>query len=422
MEISFGFFNTVKVILNVVSIEKNKMEEYREFAEALMDQLSVEINEEKENSDLASKIDEDSSFNITFNSLEDVSKEIFPEIKQKISNFTGLEVSENTKIEFPELLELKKLKGKRIFTTANAREFVDSLVHAISKEDLGKISSLMRKDKIKYLVYSTYAKNYISKISVTFGDFIDETIYLNKLFFSILPKIKLYNNGPPFESGFDEIKSGYIGAIKMTLLEESIHALQQNLYKNNKEAVMKVNEIYEELAKVILDLDGSTLTKIFDYMNLDPIPDEFPIAKRANLFFMLNPENFILGTLPPDQMATKEGQIDTKLSEMIPELSDIYRRWLKPRQQQYSAMTVIQGMANFVIRNILKDDPDFKNYLSVFKGTDFSAFYAQKNIGINFTETIYSKLGKNSFKKLIDNPPDTLELKDSQLYLDRIQQ
>ncbi len=55
MEISFGLFNTVKVILNVVSIEKNKMEEYREFAEALMDQLSVEINEEKENSDLASK-------------------------------------------------------------------------------------------------------------------------------------------------------------------------------------------------------------------------------------------------------------------------------------------------------------------------------------------------------------------------------
>ncbi len=155
-------------------------------------------------------------------------------------------------------------------------------------------------------------------------------------------------------------------------------------------------------------------------MNLEPIPDEFPIAKRANLFFMLNPENFILGTLPPDQMATREGQIDTKLSEMIPQLSDIYRRWLKPRQHQYSAMTVIQGMASVVIRNILKEDPDFKNYLSVFKGTDLSAFHAQKNIGINFTEAIYAKLGKEAFKKLIDDPPNTLELKDSQLYLNRI--
>ena len=398
------------------------MEEYAEFAEALIDQLSVEIKEEKENSELASKIDEDSSFNLTFDSLEDVSKEIFPEIKQKIINFTGLEVSENTNIEFPELLELKKLKGRRIFTTPNAREFVDSLVDAISKEDLGKISSLMRQDKIKYLVYSTYAKNYISKISVTFGDFLDGTIYLNKLFFSILPKIKLYNQGPPFESGFNKIKSSYFGAIKMVLLEESIHAIQKNLYKINKEAIEKVNEIYEELARVILDLDDSTLSKIFDYMNLDPIPDDFPIAKRANLFFMLNPENFILGTLPSDQMATKEGEIDTKLSEMIPELSDIYSRWLKPRQKQYSAMTVIQGMANFLIRNILKDDQDFKNYLSVFKGTDFYTFNSQKNIGIIFVDAIYTKLGSNSFKKLIDDPPDTLELKDPQLYFNRIQQ
>ncbi|MDH3277186.1 MAG: hypothetical protein OEL77_09605 [Nitrosopumilus sp.] len=396
------------------------MEEYSEFAEALIDQLSVEINEEKENTDLALQIDEDSSFNAKFESLEKISTGLFPELKQKIKDFTGLEVPENTNIEFPELLELKKLKGKRIFTTVNAREFVDSLVDAISKEDKGKISSLMREDTIKYLVYSTYAKNYISKISVTFGDFLDDTIYLNKLFFSILPKIKLYNKGPPFESSFNLIKSSYFGAIKMTMLEESIHAIQKSLYQNNKEAVVKVNEIYEELAKVILELDDQTLSKIFEYMNLDPIPDEFPIAKRANLFFILNPENFILGTLPADQMATKEGQIDTKLSEMIPELSDIYKRWLKPRQQQYAAMTVIQGMANVVIKNILKDDEDFKNYLSVFKGTDFDTFQSQKNVGINFTEVIYDKLGRESFRKLVQNPPNTLELKDSQLYLNRI--
>ena len=79
------------------------MTEYNEFAEALIDQLSVEINEEKENLNLASKIDEDSSFNVTFDSLEDVSKEIFSWVKQKIDNFTGLMVPENTKIEFLEL-------------------------------------------------------------------------------------------------------------------------------------------------------------------------------------------------------------------------------------------------------------------------------------------------------------------------------
>ena len=396
------------------------MTEYNEFAEALIDQLSVEINEEKENSDLASKIDEDSSFDVTFDSLEDQSNKIFPWVKQKINDFTGLTVPEDTKIEFPELLELKKLKGRRIFTTDDAREFVDSLVGAISKEDIGKISSLMKQETVKYLVYSTYVKNYFSKISVTFGDYLDKTIYLNKLFFSILPKIKLYRQGPPYGSSYEAIKSSYNGAIKMTMLEESIHAIQQNLYNSNKEAVVNVNAIYEELAKIILDLEDDTLSKIFDYMNLEAIPVEFPIAKRANLFFVLNPENFILGTLPADQMATKEGQIDTKLSEMIPQLSDIYRRWLKPRQQQYSAMTVIQGMASFTIKNILKDDPDFKNYLSMFKGTDWNTFHAQTNIGTQFTDTIYTNLGKKAFKKLIDEPPNTLELKDSQLYLNRI--
>ena len=396
------------------------MVEYDEFAEALIDQLGVEINEEKENLDLASKIDEDSSFDYNFDSLESITEKIFPEIKQKISEFTGLEVPSNTQIKFLELDELKKLKGSRIFTNENARDFVDSLVEAISKEDKGKISSLMREDTIKFLVYSTYAKNYISKISVTFGDYLDDTIFLNKLFLSILPKIKLYKKGEPYESNFKQIESSYFGAVKMALLEESIHAIQKNVHENNKKAVIRVNEIYEDLAKIILELDNFTLSQIFDYMSLEEIPNEFPIAKRANLFFILNPENFILGTLPEDRMATKQGQIDTKLSEMIPELSGIYNKWLKPRQDQYSAMMIIQGMATFVIKKILKDDPDFKNYLTVFKGMDLNSFESQKNLGINFVETIYDNLGTNAFKKIIQNPPDTLEIKDPQLYLDKL--
>ena len=396
------------------------MTEYDEFAEALIDQLAVEINEEKENSSLAAKIDEDSSFKQKFESIEDLGRKLFPLVKQKIKEFTNLDVPENTTIKFPSLTELKKLKGDRIFTTNDSREFTDRLVEAISKEDLGKISSLMKENTVKYLVYSTYAKNYISKISVTFGDFLDDSIYVNKLFLSILPKIKLYNKGPPFEENYDLINSSYIGAVKLTLLEESIHAIQQNLHQRNKEAVRKVNEVYEDLARIILDLDDSTLSEIFEYMNLDPVPDEFPIAKRANLFFVLNPEYFILGSLPPDHMATKEGQIDTKLSQMIPKLEEIYRRWLKPRQDQYAAMTVIQGMAGFVARNILRDDLDFKNYLKIFKGTDLTSFLTQKNLGISFTESIYQKLGKEAFRKLTEEPPSTLELKDSQLYLRRI--
>lgn len=396
------------------------MSEYDEFAEALIDQLSVEINEEKENSSLAQKIDEDTSFTHKFDSVEETSSRVFQLVCQKIVNFTGLTVPENITVQFPGLNELKKLKGKRIFTTNNAREFVDDLVGAIATEDLGKISSLMRQDTQKFLVYSTYAKNYISKISVTFGDFLEDKIYLNNLFLTILPKIKLYNKGSPFEQNYALIKSSFIGAIKMTLLEESVHALQQNLHKKNREAVQKVNEIYEELANIILNLDDTTLSNIFEYMNLDPVPDEFPIAKRANLFFILNPESFILGSLPSDQMATREGQIDPKLSEMVPQLPDIYRRWLKPRQDQYAAMTVIQGMAGFSIKNILKEDVDFKNYLSVFKGMELEDFLAQKNRGVDFVETIYIKLGKSAFKNLVDNPPDTLEIKNPQLYLDRI--
>jgi hypothetical protein len=402
--------------------ERKGMAEFDEFAEALIDQLGVEINEEKENSELASKIDEDPSFNFNFDSLESVTEKIFPEMKQKISEFTGLKVPEDTEIKFPELIELKKLKGSRIFTNDNARQFVDSLVDAISKEDKGKIASLMKEDTVRFLVYSTYAKNYISKISVTFGDYLDNTIFLNKLFLSILPKIKLYKKGEPYESNFEQIKSSYLGAVKMALLEESIHAIQKKVHENNKQAVIRVNEIYEDLAKVILELDDSTLSQIFEYMNLEDVPNEFPIAKRANLFFILNPENFILGTLPEDRMATKQGQIDTKLSEMIPQLSEIYSQWLKPRQDQYSAMMIIQGMANFVIKKTLKGDPDFENYLTVFKGIDWNIFESQKNLGINFVDAIYDNLGVNSFEKIIQNPPDTLEIRDPQLYLEKLSQ
>ena len=54
------------------------IEEFEEFAEALLDQISVEIDEEKEIAKLSEKIDEDKEFPNQFIGLESFSKEIFP--------------------------------------------------------------------------------------------------------------------------------------------------------------------------------------------------------------------------------------------------------------------------------------------------------------------------------------------------------
>jgi len=62
------------------------MEELKEFAEALLDQLSVEINEEKEIAELSSKIAEDSSFTLKFDDLQKVCQEIFPQMAENTQN------------------------------------------------------------------------------------------------------------------------------------------------------------------------------------------------------------------------------------------------------------------------------------------------------------------------------------------------
>ena len=63
------------------------MGELEEFAEALLNQLSVEINEEKVIADLASKIQDDTSFNVKFQDLEQICEEIFPQMAQKVNEF-----------------------------------------------------------------------------------------------------------------------------------------------------------------------------------------------------------------------------------------------------------------------------------------------------------------------------------------------
>jgi hypothetical protein len=397
------------------------MGELEEFAEALLAQLSVEINEEKEIAELVEKISEDTSFNIKFDELEKLCQEIFPQMAKKVEEFFGISIIPGLKLEYLGLKEFKKMKGRKVFASDDARAFVDELFDAVAHQDIGRIAKLIKNDPAKFLVYSTYAKAYISKISTTYGDFLDSAIYLNKFILGSYPQIILYKHGPPFEPKFDSVKSGYNGALKMTILEEQIHSLQQNLHDINKQAVIEVNSINEELAKIILDMDDATADNLTEYLKLQPVPDDFPTAKRANLFFMLNPDNFIVSVLGPDVMTYTKVEIDPKISEMIPQLFNIYQRWLKPIQTHHAAFTVMEGMAEFAVQNILKDDVDFQNYLTTFMGTDFSSYQVRKNMGNDFTKEIYQKYGKDAFKMLIKNPPTTLELKEPQRYLKRVQ-
>jgi len=385
----------------------------------LKGQLSVEIDEEKVIADLEAKIKEDRNFTVEFDGVESVSRGLFPELVQKVNEYMGLEVSEKLSIEYLKLDEFKRLKGKKVFTE-NGRIFVDKLFEAVAKNDLKKISELIKEDTAKFLVYSTYAKSYISKISTTYGDYLDSKIYLNKFILDDYPKIILYKQGPPYQMKSESVKSGYLGALKMTVLEEIIHSVQTNLQKLNMQAVVQVNTINEELAKTILELDEKTVTELTEYLQLQLVPEEFKIAKKANLFFMLNPDNFITNVMGPDVMTYTRVEIDPKISDFIPSLEAIYQRWLKPIQSQHAIFTTMEGMAEFLVQQILKDDTDFQNYLTTFVGTDYSAYSVKKSTGKEFTEYLFNKFGKNTFEKLIIDPPNTKELKNPQLYLNRV--
>ena len=395
------------------------MSEFDEFAEALMGQLSVEIDEEKVIAELAKKIKEDRNFTVKFDDIESVSQKFFADLVQRVNEYMGLEVSKQLSVEYLKLEEFKQLKGRKVFTK-NGREYVDKLFDAVAKNDLETISELIKEDTTKFLVYSTYVKSYISKISTTYGDYLDSKIYLNRFILDDYPRIILYKQGQPYESNAESVKSGYFGAMKMTILEEIIHSVQDNLHRLNIDAVMRVNTINEELAKTILELDDKTVTQLTEYLQLQLVPDEFQVAKKANLFFMLNPDNFITNVMGPDVMTYTHVEIDPKISELLPSLEEIYKRWLKPIQAQHAIFTTMEGMAEFVVQQILKDDDDFQNYLTTFVGTNYSDYSVKKSIGKEFTQSVFDIYGKDTFLKLIKDPPNTRELKDPQLYLNRI--
>jgi rRNA maturation protein Rpf1 len=394
--------------------------EFQEFAEALFGQLSVEINEEKEITELANKAKEGLAGKVQFEELEDISKEIFQIFKDKVEDYLGVKVPDNLQLKFPELEDLKKLKGDKVFADKEAKEYVTELFNAVAKEDSKRIAELMKQDTTKYLVYSTYAIQYISKITTTYGDYLESVIYLNKFILSKYPQIILYKQGEPYESRFENVNSGYRGAVKMTVLEELIHSAQGNLQQVNKDAAMQVNKINEELASIILSLDTDTVNKLSEYCQLQDVPDNFPFAKKANLFFFLNPDHFLIEQIGPDVMTFTHVEIDPKIGELIPQLLDIYKRWLVPIQQHHAAFTAMEGMASFAIENILKDDEDFQNYLTTYMGTDFSSYQIRKSMGKDFTKIVYEKLGKDTFKKMIEIPPNTRELKEPQLYLKKM--
>jgi hypothetical protein len=396
------------------------MTEVEEFADALLDQISVEINEEKDISTLSNRISEDPEFTIKFETPAQITDRIIGPLKQKLAEFTGIAPSQDIKAEFPNLEELKKIKGRKVFTTSDARGFVDKLFAALAKQERQTIASIIKEDTTKFLVYSTYAKAYISKISTTYGDYLDGMIYVNDFVLSSYPQIILYKQGKPYNLRFETVNSGYVGALKMTILEELVHSIQHNLYEQNKSAVIEVNKINEELAKIILALDDNTATKLSEYLQLPDVPSEFPIAKRANLFFTLNPDNFIVNVLGPDVMTFTKVEIDPTISSMIPQLLDIYQRWLGPIQRHHAAFSTMEGMAEFCVQNILSEDEDFVQYLNQFMGTDISSYQVRKHMGKDLTRAIYNKYGKETFQILIQNPPNTRELKDPQLYLKRI--
>ncbi|HWP78405.1 MAG: hypothetical protein AB1299_08375 [Thermoproteota archaeon] len=395
------------------------MSELEEFADALLDQISVEVNEEKDIATLTARINEDGDFNVKFDSPSQVMASIRSDLEKKIQDFTGLSVSEDVKIEFPGLEELKKIKGRKVFATPDAREFIDRLFAALAKQDKWAIVNLIKEDAAKFLVYSTYAKSYISKISTTYGDYLDSTIFINNFVLSSYPQIILYKQGQPYHTRYEAVKSGYIGALKMTLLEELVHSIQKNLYEENKKAVIEVNKLNEELAKIILALDDATATKLADYLQLPAVPDEFPLAKRANLFFTLNPDNFIVNVLGPDVMTFTKVEVDPTIGGFVPQLLDIYQRWLGPIQRHHAAFSTMEGMAEFCVQNILGNDKDFAQYLSMFMGTDVSTYQVRKHMGKDLTSAVYQILGKGAFEFLINNPPNTRELKEPQLYLKR---
>ena len=396
------------------------MGELDEFAEALLGQLSVELDEEREIASLSRRIADDAAFDARFEPLADLSARLLPDMRARLEEFTGLPVPDGVRLELTGLAGFKRLKGQKVAAGGGAgRKFVDDLFRAVADEDKAAIASLIGSDMRRYLVYSTYAIQYISKLTTTYGDYFGSAVHLNEFVLSSYPQIILYKQGPPYAERSGRVAAGYAGAVKMTLLEELAHSQQGPLHEANEAAAARVNELNEELAGIVLGLGDRPASALYDYLQLQTVPDDFPVAKKANLFFMLNPDNFIVNVLGPDVMTYTRIEVDPKISEAVPELLGVYQRWLPHIQAHHAAFTSMEGMAEFAVESVLAGDPDFEAYLSTFMGTDMSAYRVRKSMGRDFTRAVHGRHGRAAFERILASPPTTRELKNPQLYLDR---
>ncbi len=394
------------------------MTEFEEFAQALFGQLDVELSEEREILSLSTTIYEDAEIDTDFESLESLCPDIHQSMSAQASQFLGLNHKGRVQIVYPELKELKRLKGRKVFCNPDSREFVDNLFGAVATGDMGPVVDCIESNPAKYLVYSTYAIQYISKITTTYGDYLDDTIFVNKFILSRYPSIILYKMGKPYWANRPRVQEGYRGAIKMTLLEESIHSMQESLYMSNRDAVMRVNKVNEGLARLILDMDEGAVRNLSEYLQLQAVPNEFPFARRANLFFFLNPDHFLTEQIGPGVMTYTHVEVDPKIAGYLPELASIYKEWLSPIQQHHAAFSVMEGMAKYAIKEILGNDPEFVSYLGSYGNSD--AYHIRKDMGSDFVSYVVEKLGRSAFGTILEMPPTTAELLKPDTYVRRV--
>ena len=406
------------IALNVAAAGRPRMAEYDEFAEALFGQLSVELGEEREIAELGQRAAEALGEAGRFADLRESASAAASRYRAEAAGFLGVDVPES-RLGFPELAELKVLKGRKVFAAPGSGAFVGDLVGAVARGDQGAVAGLMRGDTARYLVYSTYAIQYISRITTTYGDYLDGTIYLNGFVLSRYPRIILYRRGEPYAGSAAEVAAGYAGAVKMTVLEETVHSAQGALQRINGRAAAEVNSINEELARIVLGLDDAAVGRLTDYCQLQAVPEDFPVARRANLFFFLNPDHFLTGQIGPDVMTHTHVEVDPEISRAVPELPGIYARWLGPIQRHHAAFSAMEGMAGFAVEGILGGDPDFASYLSTFAGADASSYQVRKGMGAGFVREVHAELGRGAFARIIGDPPSTRELKEPGLYLER---
>lgn len=393
------------------------MGEQAEFAEALFAQLEVETGEEAQIASLAERIAGDAGFDSEFEPLAEAAGRLLPGAAGSLEEL-GLG-GPAPPLEISDLREFKMLKAKKVFAPPGSRGFVDDLFGAVADSDSGAVAGIMASDMQKYLVYSTYAIQYLSKISTTYGDCLGGKIYLNGFVLSRYPQIVLYRQGPPY-SGAGAVRSGYIGALKMALLEESVHSRQGPLQEMNAAAAAEVNSLNEELAGCILEMDEGPASSLYKHMQLQDVPPEFPAARKANLFFTLNPDNFVVNVLGPDVMTYDRIEVDPRISEALPGLPGLYRRWLGPIQRHHAAFTAMEGMAEFCVREALSGDPDFEEYLRTFTGTDPSAYGVRKSMGRDFVASVHARAGNGAFQTIMKDPPTTREIKEPGRYAERL--